>query len=515
MHRRTCSTASEMLDDRTRRRWSKGAAYALLLIYAILVWYEVRPESLQNWRMADTQTIARHFTEPGASIFRPRIDWGGDGPGYVEAEFQLYTWLVSRGLRVFGDVEWIGQAISLIAMTGAAVVAFESLMAAYGPVPAVLGLLALLSSRGVVSTAVSVQPEALCFLLYTAAWFAFLRYESSEGMSPLWPYAALGTIAMLIKPSAAQLGISSFVLTALHSAALLKKRGLWIAWLLMIGFLAAHLLWARHLYLEFGNTFGVLSGGDAKVPRFSDLLHSSLVYQAVRRSVLWGTSSVGALAVVGALFFGEKRDRAAVVALLIGNAVWVGFAFRYTSQEMGNHYHLPAAVLGAQATAICARLLDRKGFRWPLILLWGGLLFGLFRTLRFGRATRVSDWDAPAASVASAFKMLAAPGQLVIVRSPAPARDERWGVVNHFEDPRVFYLTKTHGWVLAFDDTNIDKLVRYSRSGARFYIDTIAPPVQPELEQWLSGNADLVLATSFGGRVFALHRGSQRDSSPR
>jgi hypothetical protein len=494
-----------MHDDRRARRWSRIAAYALALTYAILVWFEVRPESIQGWRLADTQAIALHFTEPGASIFFPRIDWGGAGPGYVEAEFQLYTWLVSWGLRLFGDVAWVGQALSLGAMLGAVCVVFESLLATYGAVPALFGVLTLLCSRGVVGTAASVQPEALCFLLYVGAWFELLRYESTAKRRALWTYAALGAAAMLVKPSAAQLGISSFLLIALRSRALLKRRELWLAWLLMVGLLGAHLLWARHLYLEFGNTFGVLSGGDSKVPRVSDLFHGSLLWQAARRAVLWGTSFMGALAVVAALLFASQRERAAVIALLTGNVVWVALAFRYTSQDMGNHYHLPGALLGAQATAICVGLvLQKRRHVWALALAFACLLVALFKTLRFANAVRVSDWDASAVAAARAFNEHAAHGQLVIIRSPELARDARWQSANNFEDPRVFYLTKTRGWALALDDTDSDKLARFVRSGARFYVETIAPPESPALEKWLTTNATLLATTSFGGRVFAL-----------
>ncbi|HNY11065.1 MAG TPA: dolichyl-phosphate-mannose--protein mannosyltransferase, partial [Candidatus Wallbacteria bacterium] len=50
---------------------------------------------VQQWRQCDTAAIARNFYESGMDIFHPRIDWGGNSPGFVESEFQLYPFIVA------------------------------------------------------------------------------------------------------------------------------------------------------------------------------------------------------------------------------------------------------------------------------------------------------------------------------------------------------------------------------------------------------------------------------------
>lgn len=50
---------------------------------------------IDEWRQTDTASIAYHFYENGYKLFYPQIFWGGNGPGYVETEFQLYPFLVS------------------------------------------------------------------------------------------------------------------------------------------------------------------------------------------------------------------------------------------------------------------------------------------------------------------------------------------------------------------------------------------------------------------------------------
>ena len=46
----------------------------------------------------------------------------------------------------------------------------------------------------------------------------------------------------------------------------------------------------------------------------------------------------------------------------------------------------------------------------------------------------------------------ATPGMLVAVRARAPRFDTDWNTANNFEDPRVFYLSRTKGWLIANDE---------------------------------------------------------------
>ena len=59
-------------------------------------------------RMNDTAAIARNFYEHGMNIFYPQIDWGGNGPGYIEEAFQLYAYTVALSYQLFGVLEWLG-----------------------------------------------------------------------------------------------------------------------------------------------------------------------------------------------------------------------------------------------------------------------------------------------------------------------------------------------------------------------------------------------------------------------
>jgi len=482
--------------------------YALLLILGVaaaLFFRAYGHAPIEDWRQTDTQAIARHMAEPGASILYPRIDWGGAGKGYVEAEFQLYTWLVGRLLSWFGDAAWPGRLVSLLAMLGALIVTFRGLARRHGDVAALLGVVVLLGSRGVVYVATSVQPEALCLLLFVGAWFAWLEFAETGSRRALLSYGVLGALAMLVKPTAGQLGVASFLLLVLRSRQRLRDPRVWLVWGSMVTALGLHLWHARGVYLEFGNTFGVLSGGDSKVPHLEHLLRPRHYYEAAKNVLFWGTGVVGALALVVALLL--RRDSALLVALLASNAFWTVLALRYTSDSAGNHYHILAAVTAAHGAAIVAEAAATKA-RKQLLRAGMGLLslLGVVQAVRFFASIQHDPWNAPALAAGAALSEVCPPGELVVVRSIQSSYDPLWRTANNFEDPRVLFYTRTHGWVLSADDFEPRSLEAPLEEGARFYVETVPRPAAPLLDGWLARNAALVRSTPLGGRVFALHR---------
>jgi hypothetical protein len=481
---------------------------AALLLYALVQWLALRSPAIEGWRETDTQTIAQHFAEPGANIFYPRIDWGGAGPGYVETEFQLYTWIVSIFLE-FTDpaAEWPGQLVSLLAVVAAAWVAFTQLSRRYGPAAGAFGALALLSTRAVTQAATTVQPESLCLLLFVVAWFALLDYTSSRSRLSLVLYAVSGALAMLVKPSAGQLGIASFILLLLQHREVLKSRSIWIAWGFMVGVFLVHLLHARDIYIEYGNTFGILSGGESKVPRLSHLVNPLLLARGATHSVNWGVGIAGALALVVALFLKRRslRDLAPVIGLFVGVVAWTLLAMRYTTSDGGNHYHVLGALMAAEVVACVVAALPPQ--RWRV---WGSTAIVLVLGFQFAQSyntrklTRVNPFDAAVVAVSRAAAGQVKPGDLVVVRSVHPRYDDFWKGVVQYADPRVFYLTKTRGWPVPKDADDPAELEKAVQQGARFYLEPEPREPLPRFDAWLAANATLVATSSLQGRVFAL-----------
>ena len=82
------------------------------LLRLVQIWMPV--VGVHSWRQADTAAMARHFSQAGTPIWLPQIDWGGASAGFVESEFPLYPFLVSRLYSLIGVQEWLGRGLSVL-----------------------------------------------------------------------------------------------------------------------------------------------------------------------------------------------------------------------------------------------------------------------------------------------------------------------------------------------------------------------------------------------------------------
>ena len=93
-----------------RRAWLPIALGSLLRL--VQIWMPVL--GVHSWRQADTAAMARHFSLAGTPIWLPQVDWGGASAGFVESEFPLYPFLVSRLYGLIGVQEWLGRGLSVL-----------------------------------------------------------------------------------------------------------------------------------------------------------------------------------------------------------------------------------------------------------------------------------------------------------------------------------------------------------------------------------------------------------------
>jgi len=489
----------------------------LLAAWALYAWSELRPAGIagdwHGWRQTDTQTIALNLAQPDASILKPQISWGGDGPGYVETEFQLYTWLVSLLLRLFGPVEWAGQLVSLLAICATAVVVFRHLSHKYHPAAACIGFGALLAARLPAHMATVVMPDALALLAYVSAWSFFVRYSRGGNTRDLLVYGIAGVLAMLIKPTTAHLGISSFLLLLFANRARLRDYRVWIAWTAMVAVFALYLLHAHRLYADYGNTFGLLVGEDSKVPHLQHLLNPELYLATARIALMWGIGPVAAvILVIQGL---RRRLDAEQLALLAGNVVVVLIALRYMSDAAGVHYYAPILLLTASLVASLANdMLKAGAWRHAALGLMCALLLAQgYRSVMIRQdLARNYTGDVgilPAGGVVAAGKALAPlvnHGDLIVVRSALNAYDPAWQQAVNFHDPRIFYITGTRGWTLGREQQDPQLLSEAASRGARYLVDPLIDGA-PGIDAWASSHGELVWSGTGGGRIWKLRPG--------
>ncbi|MFA6468721.1 MAG: glycosyltransferase family 39 protein [Bacteroidota bacterium] len=97
----------------------KSLLLILLLTISVRLYHITFPiAGWHSWRQSDTAAIARNFFTEENNILYPRIDWRGSTPGYVETEFQIYTFTVATAYTLFGENEVFGRLFSVFCAAG-------------------------------------------------------------------------------------------------------------------------------------------------------------------------------------------------------------------------------------------------------------------------------------------------------------------------------------------------------------------------------------------------------------
>jgi len=482
-----------------------------LSLWAVVLWNIALPEHIisdwHGWRQSDTQAIANNFAEASHNIFYPQIDWRGSGKGFVETEFQLYTWIVSYLMEWFGQGEWAGQLISLLSMVGAGVFLFFFLNDQYGWVPACAGLLVYVSSRGVIHLATSVQPDTLSFFFYVVGLFYFFRYLANASGRVLFVSCIASCLAVLIKATALHLGLVQFFAVLLIKPELLRSPKLWVSWFVIVATLSLYMFHAHQLYLQYGNTFGVGLDGDSKFPTLNSILDPSIVIKLVRISMTWGVTWFGGLALLVLLV--GRRLKTLEIAFMVGNAALLIVSLRYSEHvQYGSHYHISSVLLGAILVSGATKYIASFDFK-RIYLLSGLMIFCLLSvvmtTLNIDRRVNhhALDGGEKYRKLAEKLGSFTTNKDLVIVRSSAPQKEGWSGGTNNFEDPRLFYLAGVKGWVLASDDTNYDAMLKLVEQGAKYYAHPVFADTPPQLLDWLNVNGT-ELFNGDSGTIYSL-----------
>lgn len=485
----------------SKLRVGRSCACLALVVFGLLTWFVVPHGIGLSWRECDTQAIARNFLLDGFDPLRPRVDWRGATDGAVECEFPLYQLAIASVMAAFGEAEWPGRLLSLLATLWAAVSLYRLLELRTGARGALAGLLTFLTCGSTLLVATRVMPDAFSQALSIASLTAFVRYLGSGSRVALWTSVAALTFGALQKPLALQVGWILFGWALFLAPRRLRDPQLWLGFGVVLALVAAWLLHGKVLHEETGLTFGVLSGGDTKFPDAEHLLSPKIHAQLAWTTVQYGLSPLGLLAAV-VLLLRRRLDRAD--AVLLGSvvaALYLSLRYSY-HQGMGPHYHGFAAVAGSWCVA---RLFGGGVPRWLwLALLAGVLAQGAWRLSTEAR-TRHDMVDNPMLDVAASIRRMSLHDERIVVRSQKRRVDPVWHRRNNFEDPRLFYQTRLHGWALPADGFEPLALERLQARGAALVFDWAGGARSPARD-WLEQHAE-VLFDRPAGRLYRLRSG--------
>lgn len=441
------------------------------------------------WRQSDTATIARNFATDGMALFYPQINWGGAGPGYVETEFPLMPWLSAVLYLAFGEHPWLGRLVSLAFML-VATAAFWGLARRLLPVAAARwALVAFAVSPVFLRYGTAFMPEATVLAFYLLALLAFQRWLAEDRTRWLVTASASVSMAALAKPTSLHIGLVLLGWLLIAERSRLRRPSLYLAGLAA---LVAPGLWLWHahtLYVRYGNTFGVLSGGDSKFGNLGYWTSIDFYAGNLRSEVLFVYGIVG----VPLALLGGWRARGAVRAVLVAGfvalAVYYLAVARYSGSDMGIQYHVYSLPYAALLTGLGLEAVqDRVGDRWrTAVMALAVLLLG-------AQSVNVLVGSLP--DRGGAFRVcadevdaLTGPYDLLAVSTTSASVDR--GVPNNWQEPIVFYMADRKGWSVAADRHHPAVLAALRGEGADIFVvpDPALVPAGGELAGWLAANA--------------------------
>lgn len=467
------------------KRWeiSPRRVFLLLLVIGILIRipliFASHSEGFQysSWRQSDTASIAHNLAEDDLNLFYPQINWRGNGPGYVETEFQLYPFLAAVLYKVFGEAVELGLFVSFLFSVGTMALFCALACRILEPVAAFFAFSFFVISPLFFRYSVVFMPEPTMLFFYIAALFLFNEWLSRQKLWLLWLAAASTAMAILIKPTAIHMGIIFLLLLfQQYGWQLVKKPQLWVFALIS---LVPGVLWylhARDLYLTYGNTFGVLSGGDNK---FDNLRYwtSPSFYESLLLIDLKWVFAVGGI-VPFLIGFEVAAHQRRLWLIVYGTLTIILYYFllpRYNS--FAAYYHIFAVPfvalnVGLGYAWIVQRLMARKSLLARNVFVpvsMGALSLALILAVAaYSYARVLIPRSQPLYECASQVARLVPENSLIVVSTDSAAREH--GITNNYQQPDIFFYSHRLGWSLPADWHTPAKLDEYHNQGGDYFI---------------------------------------------
>jgi 4-amino-4-deoxy-L-arabinose transferase-like glycosyltransferase len=445
-----------------------------------------------RWRQADTASIAYHFYVNGYHLFYPQIFWGGSGPGYVETEFQLYPFLVSILYYLFGENYWLGKFVSLIFSVFAwslfYLLAKKVLVATQAVIWA---LIFLVFSPLYLRYSVAFMPEATVMFFYIAALYFYVIWISTSRKSLLVLCSLFTALAILVKPTSIHIGLV-FALLALNKwgVSILRR---WEIWLSTLIALIPGVLWylhARNIYLTYGNTFGLLSGGDSKFGNLAMWLSPQFYLSIFYLEMKWILGYVAILPfIIGIVVALKNKEFILVVFGTATMGLYYMIVGRYSQQDWGIQYHVYMLPFAALAIGLGFKwIFDHykgfvlKGILWPIL----GVFF-VVTLILFNRMLFPGNDDL--LKCADNVKRLVPQGDRIIVSTISRALGN--GIENNYQEPEIFFYSKRYGWSLPADWFTVEKVIEFRKEGAAYFVVYSKNLLDnsPSLVNYLAGNS--------------------------
>ena len=448
-----------MRRDASHAEWVTGGILVLCLVLRLaLAWTPLA--GVHAWRQCDTAAVARNFATESMNPLLPRVDWRGDGPGWVEMELPLFPWAVAVAYRLLGVHDAIGRIAAALGGVAACWWLLCLLTRTSGPRVARWAALLFAILPLNVYYGAAFMPESWMIAASIGGVHHFLRWRQGDGGKHGWASFACIAAAVLLKPTALCLGlVLLWILLAvrpergpLAKAHPLRDPRAWMFAAGVLGLLGTWLWWAHRLGHETGLSFGVLRSdkfADWPLAGSMGFWHTILIERLVERHLAWGGA---ALVLAGLLRSRSSRVERLFDVWLV--ALLVGTAIASRGNELHEYYQMPWSLpLAFFAGRGAAGAMERqRGWFVVLAMTVIGVL-GMGRLVEYAGTTR--RHVVPLLETARAMHHQGvAPLPVIVVSTIHPG------------DPSLLHHAGARGWLLRPDQLDEATLASLKARGA-------------------------------------------------
>jgi hypothetical protein len=428
-----------------------------------------------NWRQSDTASIAFHFLVNGFRILYPQIYWGGSGPGYVEAEFQLYPFIVALFYAGFGEHLWMGRLVSFLFSVLTIVTFFMFARKVLKPQAALWSLVLFVFSPLFIRLGTAFMPEATVMFFYVTALYLFYRWLDEQRPYLLFLASASVALAILVKPTSIHIGLIFALLTIeRYGWSIFKSWRIWIAVVISLLPGAFYYWHAHNLYLEYGNTFGLLSGGDIKFGNINYWLSPSFYKGVINIEILWVFTPLALPAFLIGLFQSFRRHQTIALFGVVTLGLYYLIVARYSGYQRGIQYHIymvPFAALGFGAGIdwLLNQIPHPLGMSIAIVSVLGLIVWVAPTYLSMLQSVVPKDFLACAEWVQ---KLVPPDNRMIVSTTGLSQVMDIPGIPIHdnYQDPKMFFYSQRHGWSLPADWLAPGKIEEFRRQGASYYV---------------------------------------------
>jgi Dolichyl-phosphate-mannose-protein mannosyltransferase len=434
---------------------------------------------IRGWDGCDLGSIARNYYLHGFKLLYPQIDWGGNGPGYVEMQFPIIPYLTALLYKVFGMHEQLAIILPFLSGVGTVIAVYVFGRHLYGSATGVFaGSFVALSPWWSWQTTIFNGDPAMIFCGVVGLYY-FVRWTETEEGTHYWLSALFVSLSILIKLPALYLGFPLlFLWLVKYRLSAIREVKFWIFGLVV---LLPPFLWYYHaylLYVEFGNTFGILAGGYRKFATLSLFLTREYYI------LFFGHLAFFILTPVVALCFLYGMLRIDHPTGLNGVRVWCAgvFLFQIVSGTTTSGQYLipilpPAAIIGARGLSL---ILSKISGVWKLgkfmqrhlvlicaaiVLLFAANYVKYFSTLKY-----LDSLEGERKEIGSLVNEKTSPGSLIVVAS---THSDEWKVDSpkKLDTPsQMFYYSDRKGWYTTMRWLTAGLIERYRNQGAAYFL---------------------------------------------